>query len=136
MSRASVFKSIFVALTFIGQVWAFPMQPNIKVLLDQAKQPRPHYVPARAGWNGPEEKSADAVPNPTYDELRREPSAAEIRHQLLATAVPDWRVFSAILAMIVMLRSIKSANPGRTGPILVFPNPRGAQPASAVSEAA
>jgi hypothetical protein len=134
--RASISRSIFLTLVLIGQAWAFPMQPNIKVLLDKAKQPRPHYVPARAGWNGPEEKSADAIPNPTYDELRREPSAAEIRQQLLATAVPDWRVCLAILTMIVTLRMTKRIRLVRAGSILVFPSPRGTQPASAVSEAA
>ena len=81
------------------------MKPDIKALLDQAKQPRPHYVPARAGWNGPEEKAADAVPNPTYDQMRREATPAELKQQLIAAAVPDWRVVLALMVMILGLRA-------------------------------
>src|SRR5437660_1040594 len=118
VSRASVLRLVIAVMIGVGQAWGFPMQPDIKVLLDQAKQPRPHYVPARAGWNGPEEKQADAVPNPTYDELLRQPSAAEVRQQLIASAVPDWRVLLLILSMIVILRVGKRVRPARNAPVL------------------
>ena len=84
------------------------MKPDIKVLLDQAKQPPPHYVPARAGWDGPEEKATDAVPNPTYDQLRREATPAELKQQLMAAAIPDWRIVLALIVMILGLRTVIS----------------------------
>src|SRR3954469_4414 len=84
--------------------FALPMKPDMKVLLDEAKRPPRRYIPARAGWNGPEEKSGAVVPNPVYDELRREPSPAEIRQQMLAVAVPDWRVLLVLGVLISFSR--------------------------------
>jgi hypothetical protein len=95
-----------MAQFFVGQAWAFPMKPDIKLLLDQAKQPRQHYVPARAGWNGPEEKASDAAPNATYDQLRREATPAELKQQLIAAAIPDWRIVLALMVMILGLRTM------------------------------
>ena len=121
MLRASkLCKFTILALVLAGQAWAFPMKPDIKLMLEQAQRPRPHYVPARAGWNGPEEKPA-AAPNQTYDELRREPSPAELRQQLLTAAVPDWRAALAIVVLISVWRtSLRGARPKRLVPVLGF----------------
>src|SRR5438309_11802832 len=102
-----------------AQAWAFPMKPDVKLLLEQAQRPRPHYVPARAGWNGPEEKSAASTPNPIYEELRREPTPAEMRQELLASAIPDWRVLLAILSCIVVMRlTLRERKPSTAVPVL------------------
>ena len=96
------------------------MKPDIKLMLEQAQRPHARFVPARAGWNGPEEKPA-AVPNPTYDELRHEPSPVELRQQLMTAAVPDWRAVLAIVALIAAWRtSLRGMRPKRLVPVIAF----------------
>jgi hypothetical protein len=118
-----IVKSVALALLLlVGQASAFPMKPDIKLLLKQAQRPRTQYVPARAGWNGPEDKSALASPNPTYEELRREPTPAEMRAELLAAAIPDWRILLAIAGLILVLRvSVRSTGKTRLAPVFAFP---------------
>lgn len=105
-----------------GQAWAFPMKPDIKLLLQEAKQPRTNFVPARAGWNGPEESSASPAVNPTYEELRREPSVAQKRAQLASAAMPDWRLCLAIFSLIMMMRAAKGRKSPRkrTATVIAF----------------
>lgn len=111
MSRATVvFQRIFLVVAVLmmaSQAWAFPMKPDVKALIREAKQPQQHFVPARAGWNGPEESAAASTLNPTYEDLRREPTAAQRRAELVAAAMPDWRALAAILFCIVTIRSLR-----------------------------
>ena len=101
--------------------FALPIQGNIKVLLDEAKRPPARYVPARAGWNGPEAKPVKTS-NATYDELRRESTPAELRQQFLAIAIPDWRIVLALAAAVVLLRSgAPRKRKSSGGKVLVFP---------------
>ena len=78
--------------------WAFPMRPDIKKLLQDASQPPVHYPAARAGWNGPEEKTAANSPNAFYDQMRKQTTSAERAQQLMQAATPDWRFLLALVA--------------------------------------
>jgi len=113
------------------------MKPDVKALIQEAKQPPQHFVPARAGWNGSEEASASASLNPTYEDLLREPSPAQRREQLIAAAIPDWRVLAAIALCVGLLRLFKrnSSRSSRPATILPFPAVAIHKPAE-VSEAA
>jgi hypothetical protein len=125
MAAAALLVSGALGGPMAGQAWAFPMKPDIKLLLQEAKQPRPKFVPARAGWNGPEEGSAPAAVNATYEEMLRQPSAAQKRAQLEAAALPDWRVLAGIGLLIAMLRAAKGwAKSPRRRQATVFAFPR------------
>src|SRR5690242_11529260 len=65
-------------LTFLGATsHASPIRPDLKKLLSQPIEQMPQYVPARAGWNGPEISSARTAPNPTFESLSPAASARE-----------------------------------------------------------
>ena len=98
-----------------------PMKPDMRVLLQEAQRPQQKFVPARAGWNGPEEKSDTATPNPTYDAMRAERTPTELQQQFLAAAIPDWRVLMAICGLIAMMRVAKSNKPRALAPVIPFP---------------
>jgi hypothetical protein len=127
------------ALMFAGQAWAFPMKPDVKALIQEAKRPPLHFVPARAGWNGPEENVGAPAVNATYEDLRREPTPEQKRAQLIAAAVPDWRVCAGILLCIAMLRALKGKRAdsrlARPATVLEFPASAMAKSAE-ISEAA
>jgi hypothetical protein len=131
-------KAFIVAATlmFVAQAWAFPMKPDVKALIQEAKQPQQHFVPARAGWNGPEEASQAAL-NPTLEDLRREPTPAQRRARLIAAATPDWRVLAAIALCIGFIRVSRkpSTRSSRPATILPFPTTVIAKPAE-ISDAA
>jgi len=100
------------------------MKPDIKALLNEAKRPHQKFIPARAGWDGPEEKSAVATVNPTYEQLRHEPSPAELREILLSAATPDWRICLMIGAIIATSRAMRQKEPprSRAPEVIIFPD--------------
>jgi hypothetical protein len=83
---------------------ALPIKPKIEDVIKEAKKPPEKFVPARAGWNGPEEKSAVAAPNATYDRLRKSMSPEAARLQLLQAAKPDWRLLLCVAGVIFFWR--------------------------------
>jgi hypothetical protein len=83
---------------------ALPIKPRIEDVIREAKKPPEKFVPARAGWNGPEEKSAVAAPNATYERLRQSMSPEAARMQLLQAAKPDWRLLLAVAGVIFFWR--------------------------------
>jgi hypothetical protein len=96
-------------LAFLGATgYASPIRPNIKKVLSQPSAPMPQYVPARAGWNGPEISTARTAPNPTYESLSPARAARELRSSLLATMMPDMRILALIALVILLLRRIRN----------------------------
>ncbi|MCU1311976.1 MAG: hypothetical protein JWO20_3101, partial [Candidatus Angelobacter sp.] len=100
----------FLLVTFSGillsavPIYALPIKPKIEDVIKEAKKPPEKFVPARAGWNGPEEKSAIAAPNTTYDRLRKSMSPEAARLQLLQAAKPDWRLLLCVTGVIFFWR--------------------------------
>jgi hypothetical protein len=86
---------------------ASPIRPDIKKLLAQPAADVPRYVPARAGWNGPEISTARTAPNPTYETLSPANAAREVRSALVATMMPDLRVVALLALVILLLRRIR-----------------------------
>jgi hypothetical protein len=113
---------LFVVLFFCGSAFALPMKPDIRVLLQEAHKPQQRFVPARAGWNGPEERSSVTEPNLTYETLRAERTPAEMRRQFFATALPDWRILAAICGLIAAMRMLKPNKRHSLAPVLSFPS--------------
>src|SRR6185369_12144388 len=83
-------------------------KPKIEDIIKEAKKPVVNYPPARAGWNGPEEKSAVNTPNVTYDRLRRSISPEAARMQLFQAATPDWRALIGLAGLIFIWRYRRS----------------------------
>ena len=99
-------------LTFVGATaYASPIRPDIKKLLAQPAAPTPQYVPARAGWNGPEISTARTAPNPTYESLSPAAAARELHSTLMATMVPDYRVLVLLALVILLLRRMRKLQP-------------------------
>jgi hypothetical protein len=91
-------------LLLSDSVSALPIKPKIKDIIDEAKKPVVNYPPARAGWNGPEEKSSVAMPNVEYDKLRYSISPQAARQQMVEAAKPDWRALIGLGVMIFSWR--------------------------------
>jgi hypothetical protein len=90
---------MFLALATVP-IHATPIRPDVQRLL--AAPPAPaQFVPARAGWHGPE---TPAPVRGLNGQLDRASSARAVRASLLAAAIPDpWAVL-AIGAAILLLR--------------------------------
>jgi hypothetical protein len=95
-------------LSFAGSGWATPVQLNIEQMLKKAQEPQLPYIPARAGWNGPEERQTTAATNPEYQKLLDESSPATIRAALLKSAWPHWSVAAMIALLIFTLRTLRA----------------------------
>ena len=87
-----------------GTVAALPIKPKLSDIIKEAQKPQVHYPPARAGWNGPEEKPAALQPNAAYDQLRYAMSAEAARSQFMQAATPDWRALMALATIIFAWR--------------------------------
>lgn len=95
----------FVFLAAI-RVEAAPIRPDIRKLVAQPQDSNAGFMPARAGWDGPEmPRRAPSEVNPALD-----PSVARRANQaaLLEAATPDTRAVLGIIAIIFLLRILKS----------------------------
>ena len=89
---------------------ATPIKVDLKRLLDQAENTRPYeYMPARAGWNGPE-KATPAVAQ------KVRPADLQARQWLVRLAIPDPRMLVAFAVAIFGLRIIRRGRESRLGP--------------------
>jgi hypothetical protein len=85
---------------------ASPIRPDLKKILAQPPAVMPHYVPARAGWNGPEIATAKSAPNPTLESLSPAGTARAVQTSLLTTMVPDFRIIVLLGLFILLLRRV------------------------------
>jgi hypothetical protein len=93
-----------VTLASVSTATATPIQPDIKKLLSTPR-PTQHFAPARVGWNGPEAatSAANAVPVMRFGVIPQR----DFRQTLLQLAIPDWRIFPALGALILLLRQLR-----------------------------
>jgi hypothetical protein len=98
--------AIFLCATFAQ---ATPIKPDLKKLLSQPQPKKLEYVPARAGWDGPEQPSPES--DTFTQHYSSEASSRAIRASLLAAAVPDWRAVFAVVVVIFLLRRLRKASP-------------------------
>ena len=93
----------FAALLFVPAT-ATPIRPDLKQLLAEPQATQP-FVPARAGWHGPETP-------PPPPRAQAEAASRAVRASLWAAAIPDpWAVLAIALA-ILFLRWMR-LSPGR-----------------------
>jgi hypothetical protein len=88
-----------------GMATATPIQPDIKKLLSTPR-PTQHFAPARVGWNGPEvaKVSTEALPAAHFGALGVQ---RDVRPTWVQLITPDWRVFLALGALILLLRQLR-----------------------------
>ena len=106
-----------------------PIKPTPKQVLQDAKSPADDFIPARAGWNGPEEPSGRAV-SPLAERFQPAAQMRANRQALMALALPDLRLWGMLVVMILGLRWVRYRHDRRKlGPVLVE-QPRREQPPS------
>jgi hypothetical protein len=89
---------------------ATPIKVDLRKLLDQAETTQPfHYVPARAGWNGPE-KPPISITSPVLPQ-----QDAEVRRWLVRLSIPDPFMVLAFTVAIFGLRMLRRLREDRLG---------------------
>lgn len=118
-----------LALWLLPAAHATPIHPTAQQILKDAQKPDPEYIPARAGWNGPETQTAASV-NPLLERFRPAAQMAANRDALLALATPDLKIWTLLAAMILGIRLLLVRdNRKQLKPVLVE-QPRTEQPPS------
>ncbi len=87
---------------------ATPKRPDLKKLLEQPQTKAQPYVPARAGWDGPEQNPKSVA---YFQQLTALDSSQANRATLFNILIPDWRVIISLLATIFVLRYVKRTTP-------------------------
>jgi hypothetical protein len=128
MQRLLRIFAIFAVLGSVLPLPALPKKPDLKKILQEADKPESPYIPARAGWNGPEQpKAVQAAYNPVYERLRAPLTSTGYRAELLNLLEPDWTVLVSFFVVILgarLLRNMrerKTANPAAPGKVVEFP---------------
>lgn len=104
------FRPIFLLLlAFAIPAAATPKRPDLRKLLAQPQTKPEPYIPARAGWDGPEQNPKATL---YFQELAALNSPQANRATLLNVLIPDWRVIVVLLAIIFVLRYFRKATSG------------------------
>jgi hypothetical protein len=112
------FRQLWIPVLFCGVIFcsvpghATPIKPNLKKLLAQPAPKKPAYIPARAGWDGPEQRTPE--PNLYTQRYAPQASARAMKASLLAAAIPDWRAVLGVVLVIFLLRRLRRASPAET----------------------
>jgi hypothetical protein len=86
---------------------ATPIRPDIREILAQPMEDTTaRYMPARAGWDGPEMRADQQGATPAMP-LRADRLARAERDELIAAATPDPRAILGIVAVIFLLRLLR-----------------------------
>jgi len=110
-----------MAVTLLGLTvvvaQATPIRPDIRKIVEQPQQDSAaQFVPARAGWDGPEMASAQsAAVNASLEAMSGSGLARAHRAELIAAATPDPRAILAIAAVIFLLRLLRKQDEKRAG---------------------
>lgn len=88
---------------------ATPKRPDLKKLLFQPQTRTEPYIPARAGWDGPEQNPKSVN---YFQQLTALNASQANRNILFNILIPDWRVIITLLATIFVLRYLKKTTPG------------------------
>ncbi|HEX6881681.1 MAG TPA: hypothetical protein VF135_15020, partial [Terriglobales bacterium] len=83
---------------------ATPKRLDLKKLVERPQPAPQQFIPARAGWNGPEQAQR---PNPYLIG----PATPDLQDALLPLLVPDWRVVLTIVVAIFLLRRVRRTTP-------------------------
>lgn len=110
------FALLLATATLAGVAQATPIQPDLKKLLSTPPPQAQPYVPARAGWNGPE--MAPPAPDPALAYLMHRPPAWQ---QLAAVITPDPRTVALLVLAVLALRILRQRHRKKRAEVLAFP---------------
>ena len=101
----------------VMEAQATPIRPDIrKIVYEPQQDSTAQFVPARAGWDGPEMASGQTPGgNASLDDMAGSGLARARRTELLAAATPDPRAILGIAAVIFLLRLLKKQDEKRIG---------------------
>jgi hypothetical protein len=99
---------LLLLLAFAIPAVATPKRPDLKKLLSQPQTRPEPYVPARAGWDGPEQSPKSVA---YLQQLTALDSSQANRATLFNILIPDWRVILSLMATIFVLRYLKKTTP-------------------------
>jgi hypothetical protein len=104
--------SLGILLSFAPRAQAVPIKPDLQKILN--RQQNLHFVPARAGWYGPEMRPApQAALNPVLEAYGPAATARSVRAALMAAAIPDPKALLAIGVLIVLMRILRQTQEQR-----------------------
>ncbi len=95
-----------LALAATLPAFATPKRLDLKKLLAQPQQKRQEFIPARAGWDGPER-----VVRPNSYVQHMEASTRDGGAEWMAVLLPDWRIAMLLGAAIIVLRQFRRTTP-------------------------
>lgn len=86
--------------------FATPKRLDLKRLLAEPQPKRQEYIPARAGWDGPEQ-----VVKPNAYAQHFESASRDVGAEWMALLLPDWRVALVLTGLILGLRQLRRTTP-------------------------
>ena len=95
-----------LALAATLPAFATPKRLDLKKLLAQPQQKRQEFMPARAGWDGPEQ-----VVRPNSYVQRMEANTRDMGAEWMSLLVPDWRIALLLGAAIIGIRQFRRTTP-------------------------
>jgi hypothetical protein len=109
---------------------ATPIQPDVRKLLSQPEKANTsvEFIPARAGWEGPEMTKGDVAQNPTLEVLGPAASARAARRSLSTAAIPDPRALAAVVLVILLLRRLRKLSGAKAASVTPVPSAPPASP--------
>lgn len=118
-----------VSGVIIGSAAATPIHPTPKQILKDARPAGEGFMPARAGWNGPENKKVSSV-NPLMQRFQPSAQARANRESLVAILLPDPRLWAFLISLIVALRMLHLRAERRAARLVLVKQPPAEQPPS------
>jgi hypothetical protein len=98
--------AVILGASIVPQVsHALPIQVTDKVVVEQWLRPKPHPIPARAGWYGPEFKPKPQF-NLTYEKYGPQATVARVHDDLWSSMFPDWRLLAAFAICAVLIHAV------------------------------
>ena len=95
-----------LALAATLPAFATPKRLDLKKLLAQPQQKRQEFMPARAGWDGPEQ-----VVRPNSYVQHMEANTRDMGAEWMSLLVPDWRIALLLGAAIIGIRQFRRTTP-------------------------
>jgi hypothetical protein len=108
---------------------ATPIHPTPKQILKDARPAGEGFIPARAGWNGPENKKVSSI-NPMMQRFEPSAQARANRESLTALLLPDPRLWAFLILLIVGLRMLHLRAERRAARPVLVKQPPAEQPPS------
>jgi hypothetical protein len=113
------------AVLAVVEAQATPIRPDIRRIVEEPQQDSTaQFMPARAGWDGPEMASGQAAGvNVSLDAMTGSGRGHSGRAELITAATPDPRAILGIAAVIFLLRLLKKQDRNRVAAALSMPAP-------------